>query len=240
MKEELAFGLYMGVFGAISSVIGAFLGTIFNIKSNAVISFLYQLTAGVMIGIVCFEMLPESFEMANVIYTLIGILFGIIFIFFLDIVIKKTNNKKDINKVIGLIVILSMSFHNIIEGLAIGSSFVYSLSLGTTVLIGMFLHDIPEGMIVGITRKIEGKTLRKIILESSFVGACSGCGSYIGNLVGKINEKYIAMSLSIAAGVMLYLVACELIPTSNELYKSKKIYITFIFGIIIGALISKI
>ena len=160
--------------------------------------------------------------------------------FFLDIIIQRNNKKKDINRIIGLIVILSMAFHNIIEGLAIGSSFVYSFTLGTTVLIGMFLHDIPEGMIVGITSKVEGKKLKTILLESIIVGACSGFGTYIGNIIGKINEKYIAISLSISAGSMLYLVSCELIPSSNEICKSKKIYITFIFGIIIGALISKI
>ena len=240
MLGVIKFGLYIGGLGAISSVIGAFIGNIFNIKSKEMISFLYQITAGIMTGIVCFEMLPESFQMANVIYSVIGILIGISLIFFLDIIIQRNNKKKDINRIIGLIVILSMAFHNIIEGLAIGSSFVYSFTLGTTVLIGMFLHDIPEGMIVGITSKVEGKKLKTILLESIIVGACSGFGTYIGNIIGKINEKYIAISLSISAGAMLYLVSCELIPSSNEICKSKKIYITFIFGIIIGALISKI
>lgn len=240
MKDAVAFGIYMSVFGAISSVIGGFFGTIFNIKSKAMISFLYQITAGIMTGIVCFEMLPESFQMANIIYSVIGILLGVILIYFLDIIIQKTNEKKDSNKIIALIVILSMAFHNIIEGLAIGSSFIYSVSLGISVLIGMFLHDIPEGMIVGITSKIEGKKFKKIMRESAIIGACAGIGTAIGSFIGKINEKYIAISLSIAAGAMLYLVACELIPSSTEIYKNKKIYITFVFGIIIGALISKI
>ena len=183
MLGVIKFGLYIGGLGAISSVIGAFIGNIFNIKSKEMISFLYQITAGIMTGIVCFEMLPESFQMANVIYSVIGILIGISLIFFLDIIIQRNNKKKDINRIIGLIVILSMAFHNIIEGLAIGSSFVYSFTLGTTVLIGMFLHDIPEGMIVGITSKVEGKKLKTILLESIIVGACSGFGTYIGNII---------------------------------------------------------
>lgn len=240
MKEAITFGVYMSFFGAISSVIGAFIGAIFNIKSKAMISFLYQITAGIMTGIVCFEMLPESFEMASIIYSIIGIILGVFLIYFLDIIIQNKSKQKNATKIIALIIILSMAFHNIIEGLAIGSSFAYSVSLGTTVLIGMFLHDIPEGMVVGITSKVDGKKLGRIILESAIVGACAGFGTCIGNCVGKINENYIAISLSIAAGAMLYLVSCELIPSSSEIYKNKKIYITFILGIIIGALISKI
>jgi hypothetical protein len=42
MKEAITFGVYMSFFGAISSVIGAFIGAIFNINSKAIISFLYQ------------------------------------------------------------------------------------------------------------------------------------------------------------------------------------------------------
>ena len=135
---------------------------------------------------------------------------------------------------------LSMAIHNAIEGLAIGSSFVFSISLGASVLLGMFLHDIPEGMVVGITSKIEGKHTKRIIFETSIVGACVGIGTFIGGYLGKINEKYIAISLSIAAGAMLYLVACELIPESKKNSKEKKIYLAYIIGIIMGALLSKI
>lgn len=240
MKDALILGVYMSILGAISSFIGGTLGSICSIKSKKMISFLYEITAGVMTGIVCFEMLPESLGMANIIYSVIGTCVGVLLIYILDLFIQKLNNTKNNSKIIALLVMLSMAIHNAIEGLAIGSSFVFSISLGISVLFGMFLHDIPEGMVVGITSKIEGKHIKRIIFETSIVGACVGIGTFIGGYIGKINEKYIAISLSIAAGAMLYLVACELIPESKENSKDKKIYLAYIIGIIIGALISEI
>lgn len=242
MKDALILGVYMSILGAISSFIGGFLGSICSIKSKKMVSFLYEITAGVMTGIVCFEMLPESFGMANIMYSLIGVFIGVFLIYILDLFIQNINNKKskNNNKIIALVVMLSMALHNGIEGLAIGSSFIFSISLGTSVLLGMFLHDIPEGMVVGITSKVEGKSIKKIICETSIVGACVGIGTFVGGYIGKINEKYIAMSLSVAAGAMLYLVSCELIPESKENSKDKKIYLAYITGIIIGALISEI
>lgn len=242
MKDALILGVYMSILGAISSFIGGFLGSICSIKRKKMVSFLYEITAGVMTGIVCFEMLPESFGMANIMYSLIGVFIGVFLIYILDLFIQNINNKKskNNNKIIALVVMLSMALHNGIEGLAIGSSFIFSISLGTSVLLGMFLHDIPEGMVVGITSKVEGKSIKRIIFETSIVGACVGIGTFIGGYIGKINEKYIAISLSIAAGAMLYLVACELIPESKENSKDKKIYLAYIIGIIIGALISEI
>ncbi len=240
MKDALILGAYMSILGAISSLIGGTLGSICSIKSKKTVSFLYEITAGVMTGIVCFEMLPESLGMANIIYSVLGICVGVLLIYILDLFIQKLNNTKNNSKIIALVVMLSMAIHNAIEGLAIGSSFVFSISLGASVLLGMFLHDIPEGMVVGITSKIEGKHTKRIIFETSIVGACVGIGTFIGGYIGKINETYIAISLSIAAGAMLYLVACELIPESKKNSKEKKIYLAYIIGIIMGALLSKI
>lgn len=240
MKDALILSICMSILGAISSLIGGTLGSICSIKSKKIVSFLYEITAGVMTGIVCFEMLPESLGMANIIYSVIGICVGVLLIYILDLFIQKLNNTKNNSKIIALVVMLSMAIHNAIEGLAIGSSFVFSISLGASVLLGMFLHDIPEGMVVGITSKIEGKHTKRIIFETSIVGACVGIGTFIGGYIGKINEKYIAISLSIAAGAMLYLVACELIPESKKNSKEKKIYLAYIIGIIMGALLSKI
>lgn len=242
MNSIFLFGIYMSVLGAISSLIGGFLGAIICINKKSVISFLYEVTAGIMTGIVCFEMLPECFEISSISYSIFGIIIGTILIFLLDYVIriikiKNTNNNK---KIMSLVIILSMAFHNAIEGIAIGSSYVYSSSFGFIVLFGMFLHDIPEGMIVGIISKVNGKNILKIIFESILVGACVGIGTIVGGYIGNIDNKYISLSLSIAAGAMLYIVSCELIPESKEYTKSKIIYLAYVFGIIIGALISKL
>ena len=133
-----------------------------------------------------------------------------------------------------------MAFHNVIEGMAIGSSFTFSISLGFAVLIGMFLHDIPEGMIVGITSKSEGKNIKNIMYESIIVGSCVGIGTFLGKYIGSINSKYMSLSLSIAAGVMLYIVSIELIPESIKYTKNRIIYLSYLLGIIFGAIISKI
>ena len=187
-------------------------------------------------------MLPECFEISSISYSIFGIIIGTILIFLLDYVIriikiKNTNNNK---KIMSLVIILSMAFHNAIEGVAIGSSYAYSPSFGFIVLLGMFLHDIPEGMIVGITSKVNGKKIKKIAFESILVGACVGIGTLLGGYIGNIDNKYISLSLSMAAGAMLYIVSCELIPESKENSKNKLIYLTYVLGILIGAIISKV
>ena len=240
MKNILILGIFTMILGVLSSLIGGFLCTIFHIKTKRTISILYELTAGIMTGIVCFEMLPESFEISSLIYSLIGIIIGVMVIYILDILVYKFSKKSNTTKKVALVVMISMAIHNIIEGLAVGSGFSFSLNLGITVLLGIFLHDIPEGMIVGITSKVSGKKNKNIMIETAIVGACGGIGTFIGNYIGKIDDRYISLSLSVAAGAMLYLVACELLPESKMNSKSKNVYLMYIIGIVLGALLSRI
>ncbi len=221
MKDAFIVGSIMTFLGIISGLIGGAFGTLFHVKNKNVISALYELTAGIMTGIVCFEMLPESFLISNIIYSLIGIVIGVLLIYILDVAVYKLNKKNYNNKsIVAMVVMISMAIHNVIEGLAVGSGFSFSLNLGIVVLLGIFLHDIPEGIVVGITSKLGGKKSKKIILETTIVGACGGIGTFFGCIIGKISEEYISFSLSTAAGAMLYLVACELIPESKNNSKS--------------------
>ena len=54
MKNILILGIFTMILGVLSSLIGGFLCTIFHIKTKRTISILYELTAGIMTGIVCF------------------------------------------------------------------------------------------------------------------------------------------------------------------------------------------
>lgn len=238
MIESIKIGIIVAILGGVSSGIGGVVSSICKIKNKRYISILQQITAGIMTGIVCFDMLPESFKIANVFFSIIGVIIGVYIIYFLDKIINKVNSKNYNNKyIISVIIMISMAFHNIIEGLAIGASFSYSISMGITIIIAIILHDIPEGIVVGISNNIAGKNRVKNIIDTTLSGAVTGIGAFLGRLAGNINEVFIGMSLCIAAGVMLYIIACELIPDSYNNYSSKKVNISYILGIIIGAVI---
>lgn len=237
--ETIKITLLITLLGSVSSGIGGILASIFKVKSKNKISAMYEITAGIMTGIVCIDMLPESFEIAPIIYSILGVAVGLILVYIINFIIEKTNNNKNVSTM-SLFVVISMAIHNAIEGLAIGTGFSHSFSLGLSILISMFLHDIPEGMVVGITSKVSGNKFLKNVLNSIIVGACVGIGCFVGNIFGNIGDRYISFSLSIAAGAMLYIVACELIPNSKELKPKRVVSIMYIVGIIIGGILSKI
>lgn len=229
------------VISIIVNLIGLFLGNGINSKKIDFIAGLYEISAGMMTGIVCFEMLPESVQISDIYITVFGSIFGVILTFILDASVNNYNkNKQKIISTTALIVIIAMSFHNVVEGIAIGSGFVYSVSLGITLLIANTLHDIPETLVIGIALNKDKTSKSKRIFKSILLALPTAIGAMLGNILGNISETYVSMSLSLSGGCMLYIVACELIPSSKEISKNKIVSLTYILGIIIGLYITKI
>ena len=99
-------------------------------------------------AVICFDLIPEAMEINNIYGIVFGILIGIISMIYCDVIVqKKFNNKKlnnnDLLKT-GIIVSIGLAIHNFPEGLAIGSGFESSISLGLSLAIAICLHDIPE------------------------------------------------------------------------------------------------
>lgn len=238
MNKIIEITLFVTIIGGISSGIGGILCSLKNFKNKKNLYSLQQFTAGIMTGIVCFDMLPKSFEITNVWINIIGVIIGIAFIYLLNNILNRYNNKKySYNLIMSLFIMISMAFHNLIEGLAIGASFCYSFSMGLSVIIAIILHDIPEGVIVGMSNNIAGMNKERNIVNTILVGSITGIGALVGGIIGNINDIFTSLSLSIASGVMLYIISCELIPSLYNECNNKVINISYIIGILISYII---
>ncbi len=141
-------GLFFGTFG---TTIGGIIGTKIKSPSNKFLSFILAFASGLMIAIVCFDLLPEAFNLSSLPTAFLGIILGIAMMIFCDLLVDKKfssntrfrNNKNTLLKT-GIIVSIGLALHNFPEGLAIGSGFGASLKLGLSLAIAICLHDIPE------------------------------------------------------------------------------------------------
>ena len=85
-------GLFFGTFG---TTLGGIIGINFKNPSNKILSFILSLASGLMIAVVCFELVPEATNISNIPTVILGIIAGIIMMIFCDIFVeKKFNNKK--------------------------------------------------------------------------------------------------------------------------------------------------
>lgn len=233
-------GLFFGTFG---TTLGGIIGIGFKSTSKKFLSFILALASGLMMAIVCFDLIPEALEITSISNTLFGILIGIVIMLFCNLIVekklkRKTLDTKSINTMLktGIIVSLGLAIHNFPEGLAIGSGMEASFKLGINLAIAICLHDIPEGISMAVPMKAGGISKIKIIIYIVLSGITTGIGALVGGIVGKVSTAIIGICLSFAAGAMLYIVSGELTPEANNLYRGKMTAIGNIMGIILGAL----
>lgn len=231
-------GLFFGTFG---TTIGGIIGVTFKNTSNRFLGFILEFAAGLMISIVCFDLIPEALELSNLSYTLAGILFGVAVMIICDNLIKQKYNAKKVksnNSLLktGIIVGIGLALHNFPEGLAIGSGFGASIKLGYSLAIAILLHDIPEGISMSVPMRYGGMNKTKVVVYTLLSGVTTGIGAFFGALLGTIGAGVISLCLSFAAGAMLYIVSGELIPESKNLYKGRFASIGNILGFIMGML----
>lgn len=122
-----------------------------------------------------------------------------------------------------MMLVFSITLHNIPEGLAVGVAFgslAYGLEGATLtaacmLALGIGLQNFPEGTAVSVPLRREGLSRGK----SFFLGQLSGIVEPIAGVIGALvvikAQLLLPFLLAFAAGAMIYVVVEELIPESQ-------------------------
>lgn len=203
-------------------------------------STLLEFTTGLMISMVCMELLPEGYKAAGFIYTTIGLAAGIILIVVLDEYVRFFVKKRGGNPAMlsGWMVVFAVSLHNLPEGFAVGAGFQTGATVGLTLSAAILLHDIPEGMAMAVPLRMGKMKPIKAFAVTLLSAVPMGVGAFAGAAFGSISDAFSAICIGIAGGAMLYVSLGELINKSRSLYKGRIPLAGNLAGILAGALIS--
>jgi len=211
--------------------------------------------AGVMIAASFWSLLQPAIQRAEVTSSLpaylvatAGFLFGALFMWASDKAVafarakaanEQAKNNERLHRIAMLI--LSITLHNIPEGMAVGVAFgalqggsytAESLMGAISVAVGIGLQNFPEGAAVSVPLRREGYSRKR----SFFLGQASGMVEPIAGVIGALLvvhvEPILPYALSFAAGAMILVAVHELIP---ECQRNQTAYpYSATMGIILG------
>lgn len=247
--------LLSGGAGIIGTGIGGSMGLIFGKKSTATVSYLLSFAAGVMLSIVFFDLIPDAIDLSSTAYAALYIIGGVLCIWVLNYTIDFITNRRKIHALngnlhhqkylsalkrsdsmlkSGLLMFSVIALHNLPEGIAIGAGGTYDENMGFMLAVLIAFHDIPEGISICVPLIEGGMSRKRAVWLTVVSGIPTFIGGFIGIILGSISEHFTAGSLAFAAGAMLYVTFCEILPQSTLLNHTRKPAIFSVIGVLFG------
>ncbi|MDF2722324.1 MAG: zinc/iron permease [Paenibacillus sp.] len=139
------------------------------------------------------------------------------------------------------LLVLAITLHNIPEGLAVGIAFGALANSGTeatlagavTLALGIGIQNFPEGVAVSMPLRGDGMSRGKSFVYGQFSGMVEPIAAVIGALAVSIIEPLLPYALSFAAGAMIFVVAEEVIPSSQEKGNKDLATMSLMFGFVL-------
>ncbi len=214
------------------TLLGALLVFFFKGVNKNLMDGMLGFAAGIMIAASFFSLLSPAISMMDDlsmnawVVASIGFLLGGVLLFIGDKVFEHfyESDEKSVSKKRALMLIVSISLHNIPEGLAVGVAFgsiMYNLpgaSLGSACILalGIGLQNFPEGTAVSVPLLREGYSKKKAFFFGQLSGFVEPIAGVLGALLVLKVRLILPFLLSFAAGAMIYVVVQELIPASQS------------------------
>ena len=214
----------------------------FKKVNKNILDIMLSLSAGVMLAASYFSLLNPAIilstklNMTTWLVLILGFIIGGLLLYFTGFIFnKKTLKKRKKNNLKRcLMLFLSITIHNIPEGMAIGVAFA-STSFGIEgatieaammLGIGIGIQNFPEGCAVALPLRREGLSRFKSFLFGVLSGSVEVISGILGALLVLKIRVLLPYLLSFAAGAMIYVVVEELIPESQT-NKNKNIMTLF-------------
>ena len=237
------------------TALGAAMVVFFTSPKPRMLNLMLGFASGVMIAASFWSLLQPAIERAEAaaglpayLVATFGFLFGAFFMWFSDKIVTRATRRASspqempndrLHRIAMLV--LSITLHNIPEGLAVGVAFgalqngvrsPEALMGAVSVAVGIGLQNFPEGAAVSVPLRREGYSRKK----SFFYGQASGMVEPIAGVLGAwlvvYMEAVLPFALSFAAGAMILVAVHELIPECQKNQNDQPYFATM--GIVSG------
>ena len=229
--------------------IATMLGGILAIKYRRRIGVLAAFTAGVLIALALFELLPEIFTLAlqvkaSLESALIIIAVGFFFLYIIDRHLfqprKFEQNRRGSSRpTLGLIATSEFCSHAFLEGLAIGFSFQFDWQLGVVVAAAVISHDFCDGLTTVTLMLSTGNSVNSS-LGMLIVDATAPFFGALVTLFFNLEYYYVLFFLSFLAGAFLYIGVGKLLPLSRQENQKYFTVISLAAGFLLIFILAKI
>ncbi|MCX6706487.1 MAG: ZIP family metal transporter [Candidatus Woesebacteria bacterium] len=226
---------------SIATLISTFLGGMFALRFKDKLHLILGFSAGAVIGVAFFDLLPEALELGKgsldisliTSITALGFVTYMILdrLFFFHSHCDHNNEKCNPNRR-GLLGAGSLSVHSFLDGVAIGLAFQVSSAVGVIVAIAVLVHDFSDG-INTVNMILKNSGTQKQAFKWLSVDAIAPVLGIISTLFFSVSESTLGIILAVFTGFFLYIGASDLLPESHHNHPTMWTTFATILGVVV-------
>jgi len=214
---------------ALGACVATFLGGLFALRFKDSLHLILGFSAGAVIGVAFFDLLPESLVLgapywgASTITSMVAL--GFVLYLFLDRAVllhAHTDEKNDEQRARygrGVLGAASLSTHSFLDGVAVGLAFQVSAAVGAVVAIAVLVHDFSDG-INTVNMVLKNGGTHKQSLRWLTTDALAPILGIFSTLFFTLPERSLAILLALFCGFFMYIGASDLLPESHHRHKT--------------------
>ena len=230
---------------AATTVLATFLGGMLALRAKDRFHLVLGLSAGLLLGLVGFDLLPEIFEMNT--NNLIGVrtisvalIAGFLSLHFIEqFAGSHEPAESDYGhehthsvEIAGTVGAIAMAGHIFLDGVALALAFKVSDALGFAVFIAMIVHAFSDGLntVALLVKTGQWRSRGKYLLAVDAIARVGGAA--IGSAL-TISDSNLAIYLAVFSGIVIYLATSHILPEAHSKHPSKVTMLATLAGVLI-------
>lgn len=217
------------VFLAFMTFVSTLAGGLVGLKNKDSLHRFLGFTAGVLLGVVAFDILPEIFELLNTTgKTATGAMIALVVGFLLFHTIEKSilihHSQEEEYELhhhpqVGVASALALIGHSFLDGVGIGLGFQAGTGIGIAVAVAVIAHDFTDGLnTVNLMLLNKNKTPKTILFL--IADALAPVLGALSTLLFSVSDEFLVIYLGFFAGFLLYIGASEILPEAHSKHSS--------------------
>ena len=214
-------------------------GGVFALKARARIHLVLGFTAGVLLGVVAFDVLPEIVELNNrlgrsIDATMVALVVGFLFFHAAEKLLLIHHGQEAAyaghhHPAVGFLSALALVGHSFLDGVGIGFAFQVSASAGALVALAVVAHDFADGMNT-VSLMLAHRNPPRRALGMLALDAAAPIAGAASTLLLHLPPAALVIYLGLFAGFLLYIGAADILPEAHSGRSSPKTIVLTCLG----------
>ena len=231
------------IFAAVTVLATTFGGYV-ALKSSDRFHLVLGLSAGLLLGLVGFDLLPEVFEMntdevGGIRAISLAILVGFLALHLIEGFFgghepaeSDYGHDHEHHNIAGSLGALAMGGHVFLDGIGLGVAFKVSDSLGYAVFLAVLVHAFSDGLNT-VSLMVKSGNWTKSSYRLLGVDAIARIGGATVGTYLVLNNSWLALYLALFSGFVIYLATSHILPEAHSRHSSRWTFFATICGVVI-------